>query len=257
VQAVGAGDIASCSSSGDEATATLLEGIPGDVLAIGDTVYDNGTPTEYTNCYQPSWGAAKARTHPIVGNHEYGTANASGYFGYFGAVAGTPGQGWYSYDYGAWHIIVLNSMCANVGGCDAGSPQHNWLLGDLAANDAQCTMALWHHPRFSSSRGPDTVTQPLYQALYDANADLILTGHDHTYERFAPQTATGALDVARGIRQFVVGTGGRSHYSIDNLQPNSEVRNGDTFGVIKLQRPRPARPSRTQAPMSATTPTAR
>ena len=235
VTASGAGDIASCSSSGDEATAALLATIPGDVLALGDTVYESGTPAEYTNCYQPSWGQVKARTRPVVGNHEYGTANASGYFGYFGAAAGDPTKGYYSYDYGAWHIIVLNSMCANVGGCGAGSPQLAWLQADLAASDADCTMALWHHPRFSSSRGVNTITQPLYQALYDADADLIVTGHDHTYERFAPQTATGALDNARGIRQFVVGTGGRSHYTFDNPQPNSEVRNNDTYGVIKLQ----------------------
>ena len=237
VQAVGAGDIASCSSSGDEATAALLATISGDVLALGDTVYDNGTTDEYNNCYAPSWGVEKARTHPVVGNHEYGTAGASGYFGYFGAAAGTPGQGYYSYDYGEWHVIVLNSMCANVGGCGVGSDQHNWLLLDLAANDEQCTMALWHHPRFSSAanHGSDPITQPLYQALYDANADLILTGHDHSYERFAPQTATGVLDLNRGIRQFVVGTGGRSHYAQGTVRPNSEIYNGDTYGVIKLQ----------------------
>ncbi len=235
VQAVGAGDIASCSSSGDEATAALLATISGDVLAIGDTVYESGTASEYTNCYNPSWGVEKTRTRPVVGNHEYGTANASGYFNYFGAAAGTPGQGYYSYDYGAWHIIVLNSMCANAGGCGTGSPQLNWLVADLANSDADCTMALWHHPLTSSSRGVNTVTQPLFQALYNANADLILTGHDHTYERFAPQTATRTLDTNRGIRQFVVGTGGRSHYGMDNPQPNSEVFNGDTYGVIKLQ----------------------
>src|SRR6185369_8059226 len=185
----------------------------------------------------PSWGQYKSRTHPVIGNHEYGTANASGYFGYFGAVAGTPGQGYYSYDYGAWHVVVLNSMCANVGGCGVGSPQYNWLAADLAANDEQCTMALWHHPRFSSGseHGSDPVSQPLYQALYDANADLILTGHDHSYERFAPQTATGVADPVRGIRQFVVGTGGRSHYPLGTLQPNSQVFNGDTYGVLKLQ----------------------
>ncbi len=235
VQAVGAGDIASCSSTGDEATAALLATISGDVLALGDTVYDSGTATEYANCYNPSWGQEKTRTRPVVGNHEYGTANASGYFTYFGAAAGTQGQGWYSYDYGAWHVVVLNSMCANVGGCGTGSAQLTWLVADLAANDTDCTMALWHHPRFSSSRGADATTQPLYQALYNANADLILTGHDHTYERFAPQTATGVLDNTRGIRQFVVGTGGRSHYTFDNPQPNSEIRNGDSYGVIKLK----------------------
>jgi hypothetical protein len=207
------------------------------VLALGDTVYENGTPTEYTNCYQPSWGQYKSRTHPVIGNHEYGTANASGYFGYFGGVAGTPGQGYYSYDYGEWHVVVLNSMCANVGGCGVGSAQYNWLVSDLAANDEQCTMALWHHPRFSSGfeHGSDPVTQPLYQALYNANADLILTGHDHSYERFAPQTAAGVADPVRGIRQFVVGTGGRSHYPLGTLKANSEVFNGDTYGVLKLQ----------------------
>jgi hypothetical protein len=237
VQIAAAGDIASCTSTGDEATAALLATISGDVLALGDSVYVSGSPDEYANCYEPTWGVYKARTRPAVGNHEYGTENASGYFDYFGAAAGTPGQGWYSYDYGTWHVIVLNSMCAEVGGCGPGSPQLAWLQADLAAHQASCTMAVWHHARFSSAsnHGSDPITYYLYQALYDANADLVLSGHDHAYERFAPQSPMGTLDTARGIREFVVGTGGGGHSGLGTLRANSEIFNGDTYGVLKLQ----------------------
>ena len=233
---VGAGDIASCSSTGDEATATLLDGIAGTVFTLGDNVYTNGTASEFANCYNPSWGRHKARTKPSAGNHDYNTAGATGYYGYFGPAAGDPAKGYYSYDYGEWHVVVLNSNCAAVGGCGAGSAQETWLRGDLAAHPAACTLAYWHHPRFNSgaSHGNNTAVQPLWQALYDANADLILNGHEHVYERFAPQTPTGAADPVRGIRQLTVGTGGVGHYSLGTLKPNSEVFNGDTFGVMKL-----------------------
>src|SRR5215217_665076 len=147
---VGAGDIASCASSGDEATANLLDGIPGTVYTLGDNVYDSGTDAEFANCYNPSWGRHKARTKPSVGNHEYRTAGASGYYKYFGNAASPtePGctvncKGYYSYDLGAWHIIALNSMCENVGGCGATSPMVTWLEGDLAANPSSCTLAYW------------------------------------------------------------------------------------------------------------------
>ena len=229
---VGAGDIASCSSTGDEATANLLDGIAGTVVTLGDNVYDNGTITEYNNCYNPSWGRHKARTKPSAGNHEYNTPGAVGYYEYFGAAAGDPAKGYYSYDLGDWHIVVLNSNIAR----EAGSAQEQWLLQDLAASGRSCTLAYWHHPRFNSgaSHGNNTTVQALWQALYDLNADVILNGHEHTYERFAPQTPAGVADPARGIRQFIVGTGGRSHYTLGTLQPNSQVFNGSTYGVLKL-----------------------
>lgn len=234
---VGAGDIASCSSSGDEATALLLDGIAGTVFNLGDNAYDNGTATEFTNCYDPTWGRHKARTMPSPGNHEYGTTDAAGYFGYFGSAAGDPTKGYYSYDLGDWHVIVLNSnlSCALIS-CAAGSPQEQWLRADLAANTKACTLAYWHHPRFNSGadHGNDLDVAPLWDALYQYNADVILNGHEHVYERFAPQNPSGVADAARGIRQFTVGTGGRSHYTFGTIQPNSEVRNSTTYGVLKL-----------------------
>lgn len=229
---VGAGDIASCSSTGDEATANLLDGISGTVFTVGDNAYETGSVAEFSDCYDPSWGRHKARTRPAPGNHDYGTAGAAGYYGYFGANAGNPSTGYYSYNIGEWHIIALNS---NVGD-GTGSTQEQWLRADLAGNTKSCTLAYWHHPRFSSGleHGSDPSLQPLWQALYDADADVILGGHDHDYERFAPQTPVGVADAARGIREFVVGTGGRSHYSRGIVKANSEVFNGTTYGVLKL-----------------------
>jgi hypothetical protein len=230
-----AGDIASCSSSGDEATAKLLDTPADTILTLGDNVYEDGTASEFANCFHPSWGQYKARIRPSVGNHEYHTAGASGYFNYFGAVAGDPNQGYYAYDLGAWHIIALNSNCAQVGGCGKGSPQEQWLRADLAAHPSACTLAYWHHPRFSSGQhGSTTAMQPIWQALYDAGVELVLSGHDHDYERFAPQDPVGRADPTRGIRQFVVGTGGKSHYSVNAPIANSEVRNDNTFGLLKL-----------------------
>jgi calcineurin-like phosphoesterase family protein len=233
---VGAGDIAGCDSSGDEATASLLDGIPGTVYTLGDNVYNSGTDAEFAECYDPSWGRHKARTKPIVGNHEYGTVGASGYFNYFGAAAGDPSEGYYSYDLGAWHIVALNSMCENVGGCGPGSPMLDWLEQDLAANPTSCTLALWHHPVFSSGseHGSDPKMVPSWDVLYAAGADVVLSGHEHDYERFAPQTSSGVADLYQGIREFVVGTGGKSHYAIFNPIVNSEAHNDDTNGVLKL-----------------------
>ena len=234
---VGAGDIASCSSTGDEATANLLDGISGTVFTAGDNVYDNGTTTEFNNCYNPTWGRHKARTRPSAGNHDYNTAGATGYYGYFGAAAGDPTKGYYSYDIGNnWHVAVINSNCSAIGGCQAGSAQEQWLRADLAASTKPCTISYWHHPRFTSgsNHAPATEMQPIWQALYDNNADVVVSGHNHQYERFAPQTPSGALDTVRGIREFVAGMGGRSHYTFGTIQPNSEVRNSDTYGVLKL-----------------------
>lgn len=233
---VGTGDIASCNSTGDEATAALLDGISGTVFTTGDNVYDSGTSAEFENCYESSWGRHKARTRPSVGNHEYKTVGASGYFGYFGAAAGDPQKGYYSYDLGSWHVVVLNSNCEQVGGCGAGSAQERWLREDLKAHPNTCTAAYFHHPRFSSgAHGNHSAVGPFWEALYDMGADVVLSGHDHSYERFAAQDPSGQVDPAQGIRQFVVGTGGKSLYSFGTtIQPNSEVRINDTYGVLKL-----------------------
>ena len=233
---VGAGDIASCDSTGDEATANLLDGIPGTVYTLGDNVYERGSDADFARCYDPSWGRHKARTMPIVGNHDYTTPGASGYFNYFGAAAGDPSEGYYSYNLGTWHIVALNSMCENVGGCGPGSPMLDWLEQDLAANPTSCTLALWHHPVFSSGseHGSDPKMIPSWDALYAAGAEVVLSGHDHDYERFAPQTSSGVADPDRGIREFVVGTGGKSHYAFGNILPNSEARDSGTYGVLKL-----------------------
>lgn len=237
VTLVGAGDIASCSSRGDEATAALLDAIPGTVFTLGDNVYDNGTAREFAECYGPSWGreSIKSRTRPVPGNHEYNTRGASGYYDYFGAAAGDPSEGYYAYDAGTWRVYVLNSNCGAVSGCGAGSAQERWLRGDLTANARSCVVAMWHHPLFSSGRhGNSAATRTLYQALYDFNAELVLVGHDHDYERFAPQSTSGTLDNARGLVEIVVGTGGRSHYGFETIRANSLVRDGDTYGVLRL-----------------------
>jgi Calcineurin-like phosphoesterase len=232
---VGAGDIASCRSTGDEDTAALLGGINGTVATFGDNAYESGTSAEFARCYDPSWGQFKARTKPSVGDGEYETAGASGYFNYFGEAAGDPQEGYYSYDLGSWHVIVLNSNCSEVGGCGAGSAQERWLRSDLEANPSACTAAHFHHPRFSSSEhGSSSAVAPFWEALYEAGADVVLSGHAHNYERFAPQTPSGQADPAQGIRQFVVGTGGRSLISFGAVQANSKVRIADTYGVIKL-----------------------
>jgi hypothetical protein len=199
---------------------------------MGDNAYENGTATEYNNCYDPTWGRHKARTKPSAGNHEYNTAGATGYYGYFGSAAGDPAKGYYSYDLGDWHVVVLNSNIAR----DATSAQIAWLRADLTANTKSCTLAYWHHPRYSSGsgHGNNTSVQPFWDVLYEFNADVILNGHDHDYERFAPQNAAGALDNVRGIREFVVGTGGRALYALGTLKANSEVFNASTYGVIRM-----------------------
>jgi hypothetical protein len=232
---VGAGDIASCRSSGDAATAALLAGIEGAVFTAGDNVYERGTSSEFTDCYAPTWGRELSRTWPAPGNHDYATRGAAGYFRYFGAAAGDPKKGWYAKDLGSWRIYVLNSNCSAIGGCGAGSPQERWLREDLAANPRTCALAIWHHPRFSSGlHGSSKATQALWQALEDAGAEIVISGHDHDYERFGPQTATGAADPA-GIVEYVAGTGGRSHYPLVRSIANSLVQNDDTFGVLELQ----------------------
>jgi hypothetical protein len=229
-----AGDIADCASQGDEATARLLDGLPGTILLLGDIAYPSGRPQDF-RCYDASWGRFKSRTKPSPGNHEYLTRNASGYFDYFGAAAGARDKGYYSFDEGAWHVVSLNSNCSRVGGCGRGSPQEQWLRADLAATTRRCTLAYWHHPLFSSGQHGDHVAmRPIWEALYEARAELVLVGHDHVYERFAPQSPTGAADSARGIRQFTVGTGGKNHTRLRTPKRNSEVRNDNTFGLLRL-----------------------
>jgi len=178
----------------------------------------------------------KSRTRPAPGNHEFHSAGAAPYFDYFGAVAGDPKKGYYSYDLGAWHIIVLNSECDELGGCGSGSPQEKWLRADLAAHPAVCTLAYWHKPLFSSGakHGNDPEIKPLWQALYDANADVVVNGHDHDYERFAPQNPDGLREPARGIREFVVGTGGKNTREFAKIESTSEAHSTGTFGILKL-----------------------
>ena len=230
---VGAGDIAYCSGVGDEATAALIDRSDGAVFTTGDNAYVDATPADFTNCYGPTWGRQKARTIPAPGNHEYQTPNAAGYFGYFGPAAGDPTKGYYDTTLGAWHIIVLNSNCRFVS-CAAGSPQEQWLRSVLASSTAACTAVLFHHPRFSSGQYGTSTVQPFWQALYEYGADVVLNGHDHIYERFGPQTPSGASDPAFGLSQFTIGSGGRNHHSLVGVAPNSQARNATTFGVLQL-----------------------
>jgi acid phosphatase type 7 len=234
---VGAGDIADCSDlSGAEATAKLLAAIPGTVFTAGDNAYPSGTAEQFAKCYDPTWGREKARTRPSPGNHEFHSGGAAPYFDYFGANAGGPTRGYYSYDLGSWHIVVLNSECDEVGGCNSGSVEEKWLRGDLQAHPAACTLAYWHKPLFSSGakHGNYLEVKPFRQDLYAAKVAVVVNGHDHDYERFAPQDPEGKADSARGIREFVVGTGGKNHRPFADPKPNSEIRNADAFGVLKL-----------------------
>ena len=233
---IAVGDIASCDSEGDEATAALVEGREGIVATLGDSVYSSGTPEEFAECFDPSWGRFKDRIRPAVGNHEYYTPGAAGYYEYFGAAAGDPTQGYYSYDHGSWHVVVLNSICWEVGGCTEEDPQAQWLQADLRSHPALCTLAYWHYPRYSSGQhGYSDLVSAYWRILAEAGAEVVLTGHDHDYERFVPLDAEGVEDLEFGLRQFVVGTGGFSHYPFpDSAPPNSQVRDATTFGVLVL-----------------------
>jgi 3',5'-cyclic AMP phosphodiesterase CpdA len=200
-------------------------------MPLGDDQYPSGALADFNAYYDPTWGRVKAKTYPTPGNHEYQTSGAAGYFDYFGDRAGPSGRGYYSFNVGSWHLISLNSEIATA----AGSAQETWLKADLAANSQRCTLAYWHKPLFSSGpHGNNTSVKPLWDVLYAADTEVVLAGHDHDYERFAPQTSSGSADATRGIREFVVGTGGKEHYSISSTKPNSQVHNTDTFGVLKL-----------------------
>src|SRR5215203_3717855 len=265
---VGAGDIAECSQDNNaEATAALLEGIPGTVLALGDNAYPDGTRTQYANCYDNYrisdgsifdttrtswWGQYKARTMPVLGNHEYHSSEvAQPYFDYFSATNGfkqpaapvpnrglTPGKGYYSYNTGSWHIVALNSNCNKVGGCEKTSPQGKWLRNNLAnTTNRQCTLAYFHDPLYSTGNNiPNPNVKPLWQILYNNGTEVILNGHAHRYERYAPLTPAGRVDSQNGIRQFVAGTGGApggSEIYLDQA-PGVRVVETGTSGVLKL-----------------------
>jgi calcineurin-like phosphoesterase family protein len=237
----GAGTLSTCRH---KYTSDLLVGGGFDaVLTLGDNQYPSGTLAQYLGSYDPTWGRVKQVTFPIPGNHEYADPGASGYFDYFNGAgnttgrAGTRGHGYYSYGIGEWHVIALNSNCSKVGGCGQGSPEEQWLRGDLAAHPASCTLAYWHHPRFNSGaqHGNDPAMGAFWKALYDADAELVLNGHEHVYERFAPQDPSANADPGVGIRQFTVGTGGHSHDGPGAIQANSQVLDYSSFGVLTLE----------------------
>lgn len=240
---VGAGDIAGCTSkgglkAGTIGTAALLDSIPGTVFTIGDDAYEFGSASDFANCYDPSWGRQKARTYPSIGNHEYDLGTPQAYFDYFGPIAGDPTRGYYSFDLGAWHIVMLNSNQDYVP-TKTGSPQELWLKADLAASTKRCTIAIWHHPRFYSNDAPSApgvrgYVKGFWDDLYAAGAEIVLNAHNHFYERYAPMTPDGAVDTVRGLREFIVGTGGKSISDPTSISPTSEVHNGSTYGVIKL-----------------------
>jgi lipopolysaccharide/colanic/teichoic acid biosynthesis glycosyltransferase len=231
---VGAGDISDCRDDADAQTAALLDSIPGTVFTTGDHAYPDGSLDRFRNCFDATWGRHLDRIRPSPGNRDYRTAGAAGYFAYFGDRAGSPDRGYYAYRLGAWRAFALNSEVP----MHAGSAQHAWLREQLAATPESCILAYWHRPRFSSGalRGhDDTTSADVWAALYAAGADLVLAGHEHFFERFAPQAPSGEPDDAYGIRQFTVGTGGAERYRFGRAAPNSEVRRTGTPGVLALR----------------------
>jgi acid phosphatase type 7 len=227
---VGAGDIGDCTQPGSEATARLLDRIPGTVFTAGDNAYPSGTADDYRNCYHPTWGRHIGRTRPTPGNHDYEHTRGIPYFEYFGSAAGPPGLGYYSYNVGTWHVVALNSEIS----MQSGSPQVTWLREDLMNSDRRCTVAIWHRPLFSSGEnGDNRDTREFWRTLFEFGAEIVVSAHDHSYERFAPQNPDGLPDPARGLRQFVVGTGGAGLRSFIGLRPNSETR-GSVWGVLIL-----------------------
>jgi acid phosphatase type 7 len=226
----GAGDIGMCGSSGPEATAKLLDGIDGFVFTAGDNAYFQGTVQQFRDCYDPSWGRHKARTRPAPGNHEYESPGAAPYFAYFGSNAGPAGLGYYSFEAADWHVVSLNS---NVP-MGPGSAQLSWLRDDLNARRTPCMAAIFHHPLFTvGPNGPMPETREFWRVLYDAGVDIVINGHDHLYQRFSPQNPDGLSDPQRGIREFVVGTGGAELYKFSRSQANIETY-VSIFGVLKL-----------------------
>ena len=240
VTVLAAGDIAECDHQGDEATAGILAQYRhATILTLGDNAYQRGTPADFRNCYAPSWGKFKDRTQPATGNHDEETKNGQGYWDFFGSRGGPYDEYYYSYDLGAWHMVVLNSDCWRVGGCDPTDPQIEWLAADLAAHRNGCTLAYWHRPPFTSGRyglpkDTDRV-MPLWQTLYNEGVDVLLVGHDHDYERFVPMDSTGHPDPSKGVREFVVGTGGGNLRPFENPPlPTTAARSFSTWGVLRL-----------------------
>jgi len=230
---IAVGDIATCEAESDSSTAALIEDLEGTLITLGDNVYEFGSDENYANCYDPVYGQFKDRTRPAPGNHDVREDGGAAYYRYCGDAAGNPNEGWYSFDVGAWHLIGLNSNCDRVG-CGAGSPQEQWLRNDLANNDSQCTLAYWHHARFSSGpHGDIGNVADLWRALDEADADLVLAGHDHIYERFAAQAADGTTD-PNGLVEITVGTGGAVHHETNRVAPNSELAITDAYGVLVL-----------------------
>jgi acid phosphatase type 7 len=217
------------------ATSNLVQRIhPTAVLELGDNQYPVGRYKSYERYYARSWGRFNSISHPVPGNHEYLSRDASGYYSYFDAAAGDPSRGYYSYDLGKWHLIALNAQCEFIGGCAVGSAEEQWLAADLRQHPAACILAYWHQPRFSSGQhGDEPVYDAFWRDLVAAHADVVLNGHDHDYERFAPQDPSGNADPS-GIREFVVGTGGKSHYQFKAIRPNSVVRNDTASGVLVM-----------------------
>jgi hypothetical protein len=223
---VGAGDIATCTNNNDEATAKLIDKIPGTVFTAGDDAYPSGSAANFKDCYDPTWGRFKARTEPVPGNHEYKTSGASAYFNYFNNI-----PSYYAYDLGSWRIYALNSEID----ISATSAEVQWLKADLAANPRQCVLAYWHEPRWSSGKthGSSTKVNILWQTLYNAGAELVINGHEHDYERFTQMNANGN-PVRSGMREIVAGTGGAGLYSFGKILSTSQVHNSSTHGVLKL-----------------------
>jgi hypothetical protein len=235
VSLLAVGDIADCTTTADDRVAAFLLRRSAPIVTLGDTVYESGSPQEFAACFDPWWGRMLQRIRPAVGNHEYRTPAAKGYFGYFGERAGRPGRGWYARNIGDhWKLIVLNSQCARLG-CETGSRQHRWLRGALERAGRRNVIAVLHHPRFSTGKhGPNRVVLPLYRALYRARADILLSGHDHSYERFAPRNAKGQRR-RHGVQQFVVGTGGRGLYPFRGPPHRlTRARDNTTYGVLRL-----------------------
>jgi hypothetical protein len=235
-----AGDIAECEHQGDEATARILGEYPNATIApLGDNAYQKGTLEDYEDCYGPSWGKFEDRTRPATGNHDHSTKNAQGYWDYFGSRGGPYDEYYYSYDLGDWHVVVLNSDCWRIGGCEPDDPQIQWLRRDLQRHASVCTLAYWHRPPFSSGRygDPENTARvlPLWATVNEEGVDLVLTGHEHSYERFVPMNAEGDRDDEGGVRLIVAGTGGGNlrQFKYDPL-PTTEIRNDDTWGVLKL-----------------------
>jgi hypothetical protein len=235
---VAAGDLATCEANTDDLTAALAAALVAEhdatLITLGDHAYPDGTESEFAQCYGPSWGQLLSSTRPTLGNHDYHTALGAPYFSYFGDAAGPPGEGWYSFDLGDWHVVSLNSNCELVG-CSVDSPQGQWLQADLAASARACTLAFFHHPRWSSGpEGDQAKVAELWRLLVEGGADVAVSGHAHQYERLAPMDAAGGVDAEGGVRQFVAGTGGRSLYGFGPINPASEVRSNASYGVLKL-----------------------